>query len=163
MTAAFSVSIQQADFDVGAETAALRKEAVGAGALVVFTGAVRDADDGGPVQALELEHYPGMTEKSIFGILEEAGRRWSLQGARVVHRTGRLAAGEQIVLAAAAARHRGGAFAACEYIMDYLKTEAPIWKREISGDGARWVSCRDSDSTAAARWAEQESAEEKRT
>ena len=161
MGAAFSVSIQEADFDIGAETALLQREAADAGALAVFVGTVRNADDGAAVQGLELEHYPGMAEKAILGILEEAGQRWTLQGARVVHRTGRLAAGEQIVLAAAAARHRGAAFAACEYIMDYLKTQAPIWKREICADSARWVAYRESDSTAAARWAEQGSAEEK--
>ena len=157
--ASCSVLIQQADFDVGLETAALRRAEAGAGALAVFTGIVRCADDGSAVRALELEHYPGMAEKSILGILEEAKRRWSLQGARVVHRIGYLSVGEQIVLAAAAARHRDAAFAACEYIMDYLKTRAPIWKREISDSGARWVSCRAQDSAAAARWERDAAAE----
>jgi molybdopterin synthase catalytic subunit len=152
----FSVSVQEADFDAGAEMAALGRE--GVGAVASFVGLVR-ADKVGAggtasVQAMTLEHYPGMTEKALEGIVEQARGRWELAAVRVIHRVGRLLPGERIVFVAVASSHRHDAFAACEFIMDYLKTQAPFWKREESAEGARWVDARESDDAALERWRE---------
>ncbi len=144
----FSVSVQEADFDQGAEVAALTGDSARAGAVASFVGLVR----GGEVSAMTLEHYPGMTEKSIEAIVAEARERWHLLGVRVIHRVGRLVPGDRIVLVAVVASHRGEAFAACEFVMDYLKTRAPFWKREETAAGAHWVDARESDDAAAARW-----------
>jgi molybdopterin synthase catalytic subunit len=146
------VEIRHADFSVEAEYRRLLDTATGAGACVVFTGLVRDWPGSGGLQALELEHYPGMTESSIAAIIDEARQRWQVAAARVIHRVGELQPGEQIVLVAVCSAHRGDAFAACEFIMDYLKTRAPIWKKEVGAGQAQWVQCRDSDEQAAARW-----------
>ena len=147
-----SVSVQQADFDVGAEIAALSHGRNEVGAVASFVGLVRDISGGSDVAAMTLEHYPGMTEKSLEDIVEQAELRWSLYAVRVIHRFGRLEPGERIVFVGVAGAHRGESFAACEFIMDYLKTRAPFWKREETPDGARWVDARDSDDSAAARW-----------
>ncbi len=146
------VCVQAADFDAGLELAALRGNTGEVGALVSFVGVVRGGEAEEGIQSLELEHYPGMTESSIAAIIAEARQRWPLQGVRVIHRIGLLLPGEQIVLVAVAAGHRGEAFAAAEFIMDYLKTRAPFWKRERTPDGARWVDARCSDDQAARRW-----------
>ncbi len=152
-----SVSVQEADFDVGAETAALSAGRLDVGAVATFVGLVR-ADKlsgaGSEVSAMTLEHYPGMTEKSLEAIVAEAGGRWQLQGVRVIHRVGRLLPGERIVFVGVASAHRGDAFAACEFIMDYLKTRAPFWKKEDTPEGGRWVDAREADESAAARWVE---------
>lgn len=152
-----SVSVQEADFDVGAETAALSAGRLDVGAVATFVGLVR-ADKlsgaGSEVSAMTLEHYPGMTEKSLEAILAEAGGRWQLQGVRVIHRFGRLLPGDRIVFVGVASSHRGDAFAACEFIMDYLKTRAPFWKKEDTPDGGHWVDAREADDSAAARWAD---------
>ena len=152
-----SVSVQEADFDVGAETAALSAGRLDVGAVATFVGLVR-ADKligaGSEVSAMTLEHYPGMTEKSLEAIIAEAGGRWQLQGVRVIHRFGRLLPGDRIVFVGVASAHRGDAFAACEFIMDYLKTRAPFWKKEDTPEGGRWVDAREADDSAAARWAE---------
>ncbi len=152
-----SVSVQEADFDVGAETAALSAGRLDVGAVATFVGLVR-ADKlsgaGSEVSAMTLEHYPGMTEKSLEAILAEAGVRWQLQGVRVVHRFGRLLPGDRIVFVGVASAHRGDAFAACEFIMDYLKTRAPFWKKEDTPEGGHWVDAREADDSAAARWAD---------
>lgn len=157
----WSVSIQTADFDVSAELAALRSQHGDAGAVCSFVGAVRGhvgAPDGpappDAVLAMELEHYPGMTERAIGAILHEACQRFEVLAARVVHRVGRLQPMDQIVLVAVATRHRGSSFLACELVMDYLKTQAPFWKKEYTPLGARWVDARESDGVAAARWAQ---------
>jgi molybdopterin synthase catalytic subunit len=146
------VRIQTADFDVGAEVAALRRGDPRIGAVATFIGVVRDANEGGAVAQMSLEHYPGMTEKAIEEIVEQAKARWSILDALVIHRVGRLRPGDQIVLVVTASAHRGDAFAACEFIMDYLKTRAPFWKKEEGGGAARWVEARDSDDIAAERW-----------
>ena len=148
----FSVRVGTDDFDAGAEMAALREGQHGIGALVSFVGCVRDLHEGATVGAMTLEHYPGMTEKSLIAIVSEARQRWSLQGVRIVHRVGRLLAGDQIVLVIAASAHRQDAFDACAFLMDYLKTRAPFWKHEETDQGARWVTARDSDDEAARRW-----------
>ena len=142
------VSVQEADFDAGAEIAALGATTDDAGAVASFVGLVR----GGDILAMTLEHYPGMTEKALADIVAEAGRRWTLQGVRVIHRVGRLLPGARIVFVAVASSHRHDAFAACEFIMDYLKTRAPFWKREVTPSGARWVDARENDEAAARRW-----------
>ncbi len=148
---AFEVRIQSGDFDVGELQRLLLEGNTAAGASAVFVGTVRsDAED--PVLQLELEHYPGMTERSIESIVEEARDRWSLLAARVIHRVGPLQPGEQIVYVGVASPHRGDAFSACEFIMDYLKTRAPFWKKETTSTGTRWVEARGSDEEAAARW-----------
>jgi len=147
------VRVQSADFDLGAEVARLREGDARIGAVVSFVGTVRDMNDGDRVAELELEHYPGMTERSLEGIVEQARARWPLYGALVVHRVGPMQPLEQIVLVACSAAHRGEAFAACEFIMDYLKTEAPFWKKEQTPQGARWVDARVSDDAARAKWA----------
>ncbi len=147
-----TIRISEDDFDLGAEVAALRAGQPQVGAVVAFVGTVRDMNDGAQVAAMTLEHYPGMTEKSIQAIVEQACRRWRLFGTRVIHRIGPLLPQEQIVLVAVTAAHRGEAFAACEFIMDYLKTEAPFWKKEDTPAGARWVDARVSDDAALAKW-----------
>ena len=147
------VRVQTGDFDLGAEVARLRAGDARIGAVVSFVGTVRDLNDGARVSAMELEHYPGMTESALAAIAERARARWPLYGTLVVHRVGPLAPLDQIVLVACSAAHRGDAFAACEFIMDYLKTEAPFWKKEQTPDGARWVDARTSDDEAKAKWA----------
>jgi molybdopterin synthase catalytic subunit len=146
------VTIQTADFDLGAEVAALRAGDGGVGAVASFVGTVRDRNDGSAVSAMELEHYPGMTERAIEAMIDEAQRRFDIRAARVVHRVGPLATGDQIVLVAVTSAHRGQAFQACEFLMDYLKTQAPFWKKESTPDGARWVDARVADDAALARW-----------
>lgn len=147
-----TVRVQEADFDLGAELAALRADDPRVGALASFVGLVRDLNDGASVTEMTLEHYPGMTEKALEEIVAEAKVRWDIYGALVVHRVGPLKPCDQIVLVAVTSAHRGEAFAACEFIMDYLKTRAPFWKREATPDGAHWVDARDSDDSAATRW-----------
>ena len=154
-----SVSVQHADFDAGAEIAALIAGREDVGAIASFVGLVRAdkssaaAVSGAPaVQAMTLEHYPGMTEKALTAIVDEARGRWDVFGVRVIHRVGRLLPGDRIVLVAVASAHRGEAFAACEFIMDYLKTRAPFWKKEETPTGGAWVDARESDDHAAGRW-----------
>ena len=149
------VSVQEADFDVGAETRALSAGRDDVGAVATFVGLVRGASDG--VSCMTLEHYPGMTEKALAEIIEAARARWSLLGVRVIHRVGPLAPGAQIVFVGVASAHRGEAFAACEFIMDFLKTRAPFWKKEDTPEGSRWVDARDADDAAADRWLDVES------
>ena len=146
------VSIREADFDLAAEVAALRAGDGGVGAVVAFVGTVRELSGGAPIAAMELEHYPGMTERALEDICVQARQRWDILDALVVHRYGELAPGDQIVLVAVTSAHRGEAFAACEFIMDYLKTQAPFWKKERTPQGARWVEARQADDEAAARW-----------
>ena len=147
-----TVRVQTADFDLNAELTALRAGDPRIGALASFVGLVRDLNDGAGVSEMILEHYPGMTEKALAEIVEQAKARWDIYGALVIHRVGPLKPCDQIVLVAVTSAHRGEAFAACEFIMDYLKTRAPFWKRETTPDGARWVDARESDDSAAARW-----------
>jgi molybdopterin synthase catalytic subunit len=149
-----SVSVREADFDVAGEIAALSRGRLEVGAVATFVGLVRDVHEGTGVSAMTLEHYPGMTERALEEIVAEAHQRWKLEAVRVVHRVGRLAPGERIVFVGVASAHRGEAFAACEFVMDYLKTRAPFWKREETPEGARWVDARDSDDSAAERWNE---------
>jgi len=148
------VTVQAADFDLSAEVAALREGDGGVGAVVGFIGTVRDRNGGqaGDVRAMELEHYPGMTERAIEAMIDQAFARFDIRGARVIHRVGQLQPRDQIVLVAVSSAHRGQAFMACEFLMDYLKTQAPFWKKETTPDGARWVDARVADDTAAARW-----------
>jgi molybdopterin synthase catalytic subunit len=148
------VSVQTADFDLSAEVAALRAGDPGVGAVVSFVGTVRDRSDGSGVSAMELEHYPGMTERAIQGMMDAAFGRFDIRAARVIHRIGALQPGDQIVLVAVSSGHRGEAFQACEFLMDYLKTQAPFWKKETTPDGARWVDARLADDAALARWAQ---------
>ncbi|KPF70433.1 molybdenum cofactor biosynthesis protein MoaE [beta proteobacterium AAP99] len=147
-----SVRVQIEDFDLGVEVAAMRAGRTDIGGIASFIGTVRDLNEGDAVSTLTLEHYPGMTEGALQGIVEEAHRRFELLDARVIHRVGRLAPGDQIVLVITASGHRGEAFAACEFLMDYLKTRAPFWKKEVTPDGERWVDARERDDEAAARW-----------
>lgn len=147
-----TVRIQEADFDLGSEIAALRAGDARVGALASFVGLVRDINDGSSVSEMTLEHYPGMTEKALEEIVCEAKSRWEIYDSLVIHRVGPLRPCDQIVLVAVTSAHRGEAFAACEFIMDYLKTRAPFWKREATPEGARWVDARDSDDSAATRW-----------
>jgi molybdopterin synthase catalytic subunit len=147
-----AVRVQAADFDAGAEIAALRRADPKVGAVASFIGVVRDLNDGDAVATLTLEHYPGMTEKSLEAIVGEAKSRWDILDALVVHRVGELRPLDQIVLVAVTSAHRGEAFAACEFIMDYLKTRAPFWKKEQTPAGARWVDARGTDDAAAERW-----------
>ena len=147
-----SILISEEDFDLSVEVARLRTGHPEVGAVVAFVGTVRDMNDGVHVAEMTLEHYPGMTEKSIQAIVDQAHARWSLFGTRVIHRIGPLAPQAQIVLVAVTAAHRGEAFAACEFIMDYLKTEAPFWKKEQTPDGARWVDARMTDDRALEKW-----------
>ena len=151
--AAPRVLIQTADFNLADEAAALRAGDKRVGAICAFVGTVRDRNDGAQVATLELEHYPGMTERSIAGIIDQARQRWNLLDVCVIHRIGRLHVGDRIVFVGIASRHRGDAFAACEFVMDYLKTRAPFWKKEWNAyDQASWVDARESDYGAAARW-----------
>jgi len=156
-----SVSVQEADFDAGAEIAALSAGREDVGAVASFVGLVRadkaadsavGAGGEAAVAAMTLEHYPGMTETALEDIVKEARQRWEFFDARVIHRVGRLLPGDRIVLVAVASAHRGEAFAACEFIMDYLKTRAPFWKKEETPEGGRWVDARESDDHAARRW-----------
>jgi len=146
------VRIQALDFDAGAEIAALRRGNPKIGAVASFIGLCRDVNDGDVVTKMTLEHYPGMTEKALENIIAEAKRRWDVMEVLVVHRVGELEPTDQIVLVVVAGAHRGEAFAACEFIMDYLKTRAPFWKKEETPRGARWVEARSSDDEAAERW-----------
>ena len=146
------VRVQAGDFDLGFELARLRENDARVGAVVSFVGTVRDMNDGSQVSEMELEHYPGMTERALEAIVAQASVRWPLYNALVIHRVGPLAPLEQIVLVAVSAAHRGEAFAACEFIIDYLKTDAPFWKKEQTPDGARWVDARLSDDSAKAKW-----------
>lgn len=146
------VSIQTADFDLSTEVARLREQDKGVGAVCSFIGTVRDRNDGQSVSAMELEHYPGMTEKAIEAMIDEAFRRFQILGARVIHRVGPLKPLDQIVLVVVSSAHRGQSFQACEFLMDYLKTQAPFWKKEETPEGARWVDARVSDDAALARW-----------
>jgi molybdopterin synthase catalytic subunit len=146
------VRLQADPFDIGAEVAALTRGRTDIGAVATFTGLCRDNDGGAPVRAMTLEHYPGMAEAEITRHVEEAQRRWPLLGVTVIHRYGRLEPGDLIVLVVTASSHRADAFAAAEFLMDYLKTQAPFWKREERPDGAQWVDARAADDAAAARW-----------
>jgi molybdopterin synthase catalytic subunit len=148
-----AVRIQTADFDAGAEIAALRRDNPGIGAVASFIGVCRDANDGDAVSTMTLEHYPGMTEKALEKIVAEAEQRWKVMDVLVVHRVGELKPTDQIVLVVVAGAHRGEAFAACVFIMDYLKTRAPFWKKEQTPQGSRWVEARTADDEAADRWA----------
>ncbi|GAA5158696.1 molybdopterin synthase catalytic subunit MoaE [Viridibacterium curvum] len=145
---AISVSVQSEDFDVGVEVRAL--SIAGVGAVASFVGRVRESQSG--LFAMTLEHYPGMTERALHEIAVEAESRWPIAAVRIVHRVGRLLPGEQIVFVGVSGPHRGEAFAACEFVMDYLKTRAPFWKKEEDANGAHWVDARETDDTAAARW-----------
>ena len=147
-----TVRVQTEDFDISAEIAALRRDNPGIGAIASFIGVVRDVNEGDAVAEMTLEHYPGMTEKSIEDIIVQARGRWNIIGALVIHRVGTLKPLDQIVLVIVTGGHRGDAFAACEFIMDYLKTRAPFWKKEKTSAGARWVDARESDDIAAERW-----------
>jgi molybdopterin synthase catalytic subunit len=146
------VRIQHEDFDAGAEIARLRANDPRVGAVAGFVGVARDRNDGAAVSTLVLEHYPGMTEKAIEAIVAQAKARWSLFEVLVIHRVGELRPLDQIVLVAVTSSHRADAFAACEFVMDYLKTEAPFWKRESTPSGSRWVDARESDEAARSRW-----------
>jgi len=146
------VSIQTEDFDLSAEVAALRAADAGVGAVAAFVGTVRDRNDGLGVSSMELEHYPGMTEKAIEAMIDAALFRFDIHAARVIHRVGLLQPQDQIVLVAVTSAHRGEAFQACEFLMDYLKTQAPFWKKEHTPEGARWVDARVSDDDAMKRW-----------
>ena len=147
-----AVRVQREDFDIGAEIAAFRRADAGIGAIASFIGLVRDVNDGEAVAGMTLEHYPGMTKKALAGIIAEAKDRWDIVDALVIHRVGELKPLDQIVLVVVTGAHRGEAFAACEFIMDYLKTQAPFWKKEQTSQGARWVEARASDDQAAERW-----------
>jgi molybdopterin synthase catalytic subunit len=146
------VTVQTADFDLGAEVAALRATDAAVGAVAAFVGTVRDRNDGLGVSAMELEHYPGMTERAIEAMIDVAMQRFDIRAARVIHRVGPLLPLDQIVMVAVTSGHRGQAFQACEFLMDYLKTQAPFWKKEQTPEGARWVDARVSDDAALARW-----------
>jgi molybdopterin synthase catalytic subunit len=149
---ASSVSIQTADFNLADEIAALRAGDKRVGAVCSIIGTVRDRNDGNDVSSMELEHYPGMTEKSIEAMMAEAHKRFDIYAARVIHRVGLLQPLDQIVLVAVSSAHRGESFQACEFLMDYLKTQAPFWKKEQTPEGARWVDARVSDDAALAKW-----------
>ncbi|CAA0118696.1 Molybdopterin synthase catalytic subunit [Halioglobus japonicus] len=154
MQLAFTVSVQEADFDIAQLQRSLLAGAAAEGAIATFTGYVRRDNENRQVEGLELEHYPGMTEASISAIIEQAAKRWPLLGACVVHRVGKLVPGDQIVWVGIASAHREAAFSACECIMDFLKTQAPFWKKEQSSGNGHWVEPREIDSTRAARWHE---------
>jgi molybdopterin synthase catalytic subunit len=147
-----SVRVQGEDFDIAREIAALRAGDARVGAVAAFIGLVRDVNDAAAVSTLTLEHYPGMTEKALSEIVDEAKSRWRIYDALVIHRVGELKPTDQIVLVIVTSAHRGDAFAACEFIMDYLKTRAPFWKKERTPAGERWVEARASDDDKAARW-----------
>jgi molybdopterin synthase catalytic subunit len=146
------VDIRSGDFDLSEEVETLRASDKRIGAVCTFTGTVRDRNDGLNVSSMELEHYPGMTEKAIETMIDEALKRFDIFGARVVHRVGLLQPLDQVVLVAVTSAHRGESFKACEFLMDYLKTQAPFWKKEQSPDGARWVDARATDDAALAKW-----------
>ena len=146
------IKVQSQPFDVGAEYAALKKARTDIGGFALFVGSVRDLSEGAAVQAITLEHYPGMTQKALAEIEAEARRRWPLDDVLVIHRYGRLMPGEDIVLVITASAHREAAFAACAFLMDWLKTKAPFWKLEEGTTGPRWVEAKKSDDAAAARW-----------
>ena len=148
------IAVQTVAFDLGAEIDAMSKGRTDIGAIASFVGLARDMNDGSGIAAMTLEHYPGMTEKALAALVDEACARWTLLDVSVIHRVGRLLPGDPIVLVAVAGQHRGEAFAACEFIMDYLKTQAPFWKKEETPEGERWVEARASDDAAAARWVE---------
>ena len=148
----FDVSIQTEDFDLSTEVALLRQGDKAVGAVCSFIGTVRDRNEGDSVSSLELEHYPGMTEASIHKMINEARSRFDIQGAKVIHRVGLLKPLDQIVLVAVSSAHRGQSFQACEFLMDYLKTQAPFWKKEATPQGHRWVDARVSDDQALKRW-----------
>ncbi len=150
------IRVQTEAFDVGHETTRLHRGHPGVGAVATFLGTVRDINAEHSVSAMTLEHYPGMTEKALEAIEAEARERWALDGVTVIHRVGPLEPGDPIVFVGVASRHRGEAFAACEFIMDFLKTRAPFWKKEQTPAGARWVDARESDETALARWREED-------
>jgi len=147
-----SVAIQNQDFDVSEELAALRRGDARVGAVCCFVGTVRERNESSAVASMELEHYPGMTEKAIEAMLVQAQERFDIYAARVIHRVGLLQPLDQIVLVAVTSAHRGMSFQACEFLMDYLKTQAPFWKKEVTPEGARWVDARVSDDQALARW-----------
>lgn len=147
-----SVRVQREDFDIGAELDALRKGRDDIGALVSFSGLVRGTAKGQPIASMELEHYPGMTEKALAAIEAQAVERWSLQASLIIHRYGLLHPGDQIMMVATASPHRSDAFEAAEFLMDYLKSRAPFWKREATQDGGRWVDAREEDEAALKRW-----------
>ena len=147
-----TVRVQSGDFDVGAEMAAMRRGNPKIGAIASFVGVVRDLNEGADVAEMTLEHYPGMTEKALEKIVGEARARWDIYDALVVHRVGTLKPTDQIVLVVVASGHRGEAFQACEFLMDYLKTRAPFWKKEKTPEGGRWVDARTADDSAAERW-----------
>ena len=146
------VRVQTGDFDIGAEIAAMRRGNPKVGAVASFIGVVRDLNEGDRVAEMTLEHYPGMTENALEKIVAEARSRWNIYDALVIHRVGTLKPGDQIVLVVVTGAHRGEAFDACEFLMDYLKTRAPFWKKERTPAGARWVDARESDDAAADRW-----------
>jgi molybdopterin synthase catalytic subunit len=146
------VIVQQADFDLSSVVAALRAGDPAVGAVAAFIGTVRDRNDGAAVSAMELEHYPGMTERAIEAMIDVAAQRFDIRAAQVIHRVGRLEPQDQIVLVVVSSAHRGQAFQACEFLMDYLKTQAPFWKKETTPQGARWVDARVSDDAALQRW-----------
>ncbi|MGF6308115.1 molybdopterin synthase catalytic subunit [Bradyrhizobium sp. i1.8.4] len=152
MTVAATIRIQEADFDVAQEIAALSQGRTDVGAVVSFSGICRGSEQGEPIAALTLEHYPGMAEAEITRHADEALSRWPLQGLTIIHRFGRIAPGENIVLVVTASAHRQAAFEAAEFLMDYLKTNAPFWKREESARGTSWIEARDHDDAATARW-----------
>jgi molybdopterin synthase catalytic subunit len=147
-----AIRIQQADFDLTTEIANLRNGDLQVGAVAVFVGTVRDMNEGSQVEAMTLEHYPGMTEKALEDIVSQAKARWDIRDALVIHRIGPLMPADQIVLVAVTSAHRGESFLACEFIMDYLKTAAPFWKKEDTPEGGRWVDARVADDAAATRW-----------
>ena len=147
-----TVRIQTEDFEIGAEIAALRRSNPAVGAVASFVGIVRDVNEGAAIETMTLEHYPGMTDRSIEEIITQARGRWNIYDVLVIHRVGTLKPLDQIVLVIVTSGHRGDAFAACEFIMDYLKTRAPFWKKEKTSAGARWVDARASDDMAAERW-----------
>jgi molybdopterin synthase catalytic subunit len=146
------VTVQTEDFNLADEVAALRAGDGGVGAVCAFVGTVRDRNEGSAVSAMELEHYPGMTEKAIEALIDEAHQRFDIRAARVIHRVGPLQPQDQIVMVAVTSAHRHESFQACEFLMDYLKTQAPFWKKESRPQGARWVDAREADQTALARW-----------
>ena len=146
------VSIQTQDFNLSKEVEQLRKDDKGVGAICTFTGTVRDQNDGLKVSSMELEHYPGMTEKAIEAMIDDALERFDIFAARVVHRVGLLQPLDQVVLVAVTSKHRAESFKACEFLMDYLKTQAPFWKKEVTPSGARWVDARVTDDAALAKW-----------
>lgn len=152
MLAISEISIQTADFDAGAELAQLRASSSVIGAVASFVGVVSDINNSADVSSLTLEHYPGMTEKSIADIIAQAKQRWPLLAVKVIHRIGELHTADQIVFVGVASRHRGAAFSACEFIMDFLKVQAPFWKKEKTATGERWVDARITDAEALSRW-----------